>query len=811
MLAKSPAFTALAVLTLALGIGANLALFALLNNQFLRPRPVFKPEELWAILPADLSGEPKSFNLSRPYYDAVRAQNSVFKSVVGEAGCCTRLRTSDGWEQVVGQMVSGDYFSSLGVQPRLGRGFLPEEDDKPGSHSVAVISSRLWERHFQEDPAVLGKTLILQGENGDCAVEVVGVAPPGFVGMGLVARDFWVPASMGKMLGQIPSYELFGRLKPGVNPLVAAASLAPVVQGITKALHPVEFPFGATPDDANNNSGFTRVAVLRAGYGSIGPERIHRSRAALIKVNSLAAAGTLLVLLIAASNLGNLVLARGLGRRKEMATRLALGAPQWALVRQLTIEGMVLVALATIAALLVLTWIGHAAPALLSAVAYNGQAPVNFQPDIRVIGFAIAGGLLTGVAFSVPPAILATRFDPFVVLKESHPSAGAHERGWSVRKFLVVAQVAGSLVLLSAVCLCLRAISQQLRGDLGFRPERLILASVDLESIGCVMSNALPMCEELRSRLSALPGIETIGILDQPLFCGQHNSVVADHLDGYDGTVVRYRQEIVGPNVFHALGVRILHGREVTPGDLAGGRRVALVNESFVRKFWPDRAVLGKQIQWIREPYEVIGVVADARFTDPQEASMPTVYMADSLRFALGPTFILRTSVPPESLTKAIRAELMRVHLRLRESDVLTMRQAMLIPFTPQRNMLRLLGEIATLALGLTILGAYGLISYLVTQRTREVGIRLALGAQRAEVTQLILRSGVGLSLAGVGLGLPAAFCGSLLLRHVVPGVSPFDLPAFLIAAGAVMFAIVLACWLPARRAAKVDPIVALR
>ena len=807
MLLKNPGFTAVAVLTLALGIGANLALFTLLDDHFLRPRHVLRPQELWAIVPANAIGEPKNFNFPWPYYDAVREYQTVFKDLTSLNRLTARLQTSEGSEAIIVNMVSANYFDFVGTRPCIGRGFLPEED-KPGSDLVTVISYRLWQEHFEGIPDVIGKPLKLD----DHVFEVIGVAPQGLVGMGSRAPDLWMTYSAKDLFFQSPSLNVYGRLRDGVSPSAAADSLAPIVQEVTKTLHPATYTSSRTPLDARNNADFTRVALFRAGYGSVNRDTAYESRKSLIQVTSLAGFGTILVMLIAAANLANLLLARGLDRRRELATRVALGATRGRLVRELALEGMLLAILGSLAALLLMDWCGKVAPALMSAVVVFSDPPLNFHPDVRVIAFALGITLLIGIGFSLPPALLAMRFDPFVALKDSSAGAGHRERWCSFRNILVVAQVAGSLVLVSSVLLCLRGIREELNRDVGFRPGPLIVAQGDLEQAGYTTNTAPVACETLRRRLSLLPGVEEVGLIDGAPLGGERGGLVTDSLDGHEGTDVHFGRIEVGPGCFHALGIPMLEGREVADADFTSGRHVALVNQCFVRTFWPDQRVLGKVIEFRYTKYEVIGIVGDAQLEDMRKTPRATAFLSlEPAYFSLHPTFLVRTRGHPESLMNSIRAELMRVNPRLREGQVRTMRERMQDPLTPQRNVMNLLAEIGAVALGLTVLGVYGLMSYLVKQRTHEIGVRLAVGARRANVVRLILRRGFRLALAGMMLGLPAAFCGAFLLRHLVFGVSPLDLMSFVVAAGAVSVAILVACWLPARRAAKVDPMVALR
>src|SRR5438034_7505828 len=547
-------------------------------------------------------------------------------------------------------MVTANYFDFIGVHPIVGRGFLPE-DDKPGSALVTVVSYRFWKEQLEGNPALAGKTLNLGGH----VFEIVGVAPPGFIGMGSHQPDLLVTYCAVELFFSSPPLNVFGRLRDGISPAAAAESLAPIVQDITKSLHAIKYSSLETPEEASNNSEFTRVALLRAGYGNADRHFAYKDRRTLIAVNSVAGFGTLLILLIGAANLANLLLARGLDRRKELATRLALGATRRALVRQLVLEGVLLATLGTLAALLVLHWLGQAASALMSAVVHNGT-PVNLHADVRVVAFAVGIGWFVGVGFSVPPALLATRFDPFVALKDSGVAAGARERRWSMRNTLFVAQIAGSLVLLSGGFLCLRALSEQLRADVGFRPEPLVVVKVDLEKVGYTTHTAPQMVEELRRHFSLLPGVEAVGMMDGPPLSGERGSLVTDRLSGHERSEVVFKRVQVGPECFRAIGIPLLAGREVTAGDTAAGRQVALVNESFVSKFWPQEQVLGKEIEEFRgQKYEVIGIVRDARLEKTTKASVPTVYYSLSPWYGLCPTFIVRARKHPSALIPLIR------------------------------------------------------------------------------------------------------------------------------------------------------------
>ncbi len=807
MLRKTPGFSAIAILTMALGIGANLALFTLIDDEFLRPRPVRRPDQLWAIIPADETGKPRFFNFSKPYFDAIRTANGIFADLISIQGVSPKLRTPDGWEEILGHMVTANYFDFIGIHPSLGRGFIPEED-RPGAAPVAVVSDRFWREHFPGKTVVAGQTLNLNGHS----FEIIGVAPPGFVGMSSARPDFLIPYGTSELFFPSPPQNPIARLRDGVSPSGVEDLLAPLVREVTRTLHPVEYSLLNTPMEAGNNSKFARIALLRAGYGSANRQSAYEGRVKLIQVNSLAGLGTLLVLFLAAGNLANLLLARGFQRRREIATRIALGATRVTLVRQLALEGAVLAALGTLAAAFMLNWFGNLAPSLMSAVVFNAGSPVNFHPDFRITAFAAGMALLIGIASALPPALISANLAPFTALRDSGTGTGTRGHWWSLRATLVIAQISGSLVILSSVLLCLRAINDQLHGSVGFQPEPLVVASINLEKAGYDTNTAPPMCQALRAKLLALPGVERVGLIDGTPFSGERGGLVTDRVRRHEGIEVEHQRVHIGPGFFEAMGIPLLAGREVSENDFTSRRDVALVNETFVRNFWPREEVLGWQVEeFRRRTFEIIGIVADTRLESPMIAPKPTVYYSANEHDALHPTFILRAKLRPEALIQSIRSELIGIHPLLRGSQILTMTDAMRRPFEPQRKVMNLLGEIAVVALGLTLLGVYGLVSFLVTQRTREFGIRLAVGARRADIRKLILKLGLLLTTAGLALGLPMAFGGSFLLRHVVSEVRPLDLMSFAIGAGGVALTVLIACYLPAQRAGKVDPMVALR
>ncbi len=732
-LLKNPGFTAVAVLTLALGIGANLGLFAMLNELLLRPKPVVNPDELWAIEPADLTGEPVFANVCRPYYEAVRQHARVFKGVVGYAGIMAKLRTKEAAERSYVELVSGDYFSFLGITPALGRWFLPEEDAKMGTHSVAVISYGFWQRQLGESADVIGSTVTLNGK----VIEIVGVAPREFSGLDFMQPALWLPTSMEKLMDETTRYHLVGRLAEPKLAVAAADLISPVVTEVTKELSGFKDPqwsrYGLSPN-------FQRVRLEPIGRGLLGVAFVKKRILDFLKFAGVA---TVLLLLIACANVASLFLVRALQRRKEMATRLALGATRGALVRQLVGEGILVAALGTAGALLAFSWIGG----IITQLASWWQGP-DLHPtlDLRLLLFAAGSLLLVGVGFSLFPALSATGFQLFNALKDAEGSDGSdRKRAW-LRHGLIVAQIVGSLALLCGATLCLRSMSKQLAVDI-------------------------------------------------------------PQLKSPDGNFIMFGVADVGPGAFAALGIPLLHGREVNQTDVELNHKVAVVNESFVRKFWPDQEPLGKQI----EDVEVIGVVRDARFSRFDVAPGPMVFWGASKESLLQAKLLVRAKRNPRHLIGDIHAELARIHPMLVQGEICTLRDTMKNALRIQHTALRILGILGGLALALCAIGTYGLMAYVVTRRTREIGVRIALGATRGLVMKLILTAGLRLGLIALAIGLPLALGAAGILRHQLAGISPFDPLSFIAVTLSVQTAVICACWLPALRAARVDPMEALR
>jgi predicted permease len=706
-----------------------------------------------------------------------------------------KLRIQEGAERIGAELVSGDYFSFLGVNPVLGRGFLLEEDAQTGAHTVAVISHAFWQSHFGGTPDVLGKTVALN----DIQVEVVGVAPKGFTGLSFRLPSLWLPASMESMLGEFTAYDFVGRLAEPRLAATAADLLAPVAAEVTKELSGFKDPrwsrYGVSPD-------FHRIRLDPIGRGLLGTWYLKPKMVGFLQ---LAGVATVLLLVIASANVAGLFLARDLQRRREMATRVALGATRGVLVRQLVCEGVLIAICGTTGALLAFSWTGAA---IMRFASWWSGPSLHPALDVRVLVFAAAGALVVGVGFSLLPALQAAGFQPLAAIKDG--AGSGRKRSW-LRHGLIVAQIAGSLVLLCGAMLCLRSMSRQLSVDLGYRCDRLASAPLDLERVGFTEATVLPQLAEIIRRVALVPGVEQACVSPIEPFSGSKTQLPVENLEGYSSPAGELLLEgffpRIGPGTFATMGIPVLRGREFTQEDVELGRDVVVVNESFVRKYWPGQEPLGKHIR----RWEVVGVVKDACLSGLDERPEATVFRVTNRESLLQPSLLIRAKGDSRRVVSSVRAELARVHPRLIRGPVCTFHDTMRNVLGLQGAVLRVLGTLGGLALVLALVGTYGIMAYLVNTRTREIGIRLAIGATRGDVMRLVLSTGLRLGLIAVVLGLPLALCAAGLLQHQIAGIGPFDPVAFIVVTACVLAALVVACWLPARRAARVDPMTALR
>ncbi|MGE0130845.1 MAG: ABC transporter permease [Blastocatellales bacterium] len=800
MLLKHKAFTAVAVFSLALGIGANTAIFSLINTLLLRPLPIQQPGQLVAL---NNVGENRMFsNFSYLNYQDLRARNEVFSDLIAYRIMPLSLSHDGVNERLWGYEVSGNYFETLGVKPALGRLLSADDDRTPGAHPVVVISHKYWQRSFGSAPDVIGKEVIVNGRR----YTIIGVAPQGFLGTEIAsASEFWFPLAMqaqlevgSNWLDKRGAETLFvqGRFKPGVSSAQAQTALNLIATQLEREY----------PDD---NAG-KRITLSPPGlFGNT-------MRGSALGFVGLLMAVVGIVLLLACVNLANLLLARATERRREIAVRLALGASRFRLVRQLLTESLLLACAGGALGLLPALWLVN----LVKTIKLPANIPIALavHVDFRVYLFTFLLSLATGALFGLLPAWQATKADLVPALK--------HERAFSnqlrpsrsnwVKSGLIVLQVALSLVLLVGGGLMIRALQQANTLKLGFEPQGAAEVSFDLRLQGYDSAQRKEFQKRLLERVSALPGVQAAGLTDLPPV-DLHFSRAPVYIEGREpernARVPSAMSNLASPGYFQAMGTRLLRGREFTAQDDEQSIQVAIINESFARRFFSGEDPLGKQFSLGRPDAakaQIVGVVEDGKYANLNEESRP--YASRPLwQSQVGSTsVIVRTTGNLPNLIAAVRREIQQLdpHIPVATS---TLVEKLSLPLLPARIVASVLGGFGVLALALAAIGIYGVMSYAVAQRTHEIGVRMALGAQKADVLKLIISQGIVLTLIGIGIGLAAALALTRLMKSLLFGVSATDPLTFAGIACLLTAVTLLACYLPARRATRVDPLAALR
>jgi len=826
-LAKNPGFTLVVTLTLALGIGANTAIFSFVNAVLLRSVPVAEPERLVYVFGGTRTS-PYSVS-SYPDYLDYRARNDVFSDLIAYSPITLSLNSGEQVDTVTGLIVTGNYFDVLGVRPRVGRAFLPEEDTTPGGHPVAVVSHGLWQSRFGADPGVVGRKLLLNGQQ----FTVVGVAPADFNGADTGrTSDIYVPMAMqalvrpprggysGEMNPDLLSkrgprwLDIVGRLKPGVTEEQAQAAMSTLAAQLSQSY----------PD--TNREQTATVSPLAKGD----PEQ----RGRLVSVAGLLLAVVGLVLLIACANVANLLLARAASRRKEISIRLALGASRGRLVRQLLTESLLLSLLGGALGLLLGVWLvktmrTYSAPANFFPVAFD------FSLDGNVLGFTLLLSVLTGLLFGIAPALQASKPDLVVALKdETALVPGASGRGgrrFTLRDLLVVAQVALSLVLLISAGLFLRSLRKAQGIDPGFDPSRVVTMPLNINLLRYTKTQGQDFYRQVLERVTALPGVQSATLTRTPPLSGasrQSTVVIAgreapesgsntENSGGAGGESVPSNITLassVGQDYFETLNIPLLRGRDFNAQDREGAPGVAIVNETFARRYFPGEDPIGMRVSlagaqgpWL----EVVGLARDGKYVTLGEVPAPFLYQPLAQRHESGMVLMLRTSGDPSGLVPAVRREVHSIEPNLPLTNARLMEELLSTSLYPARMGAVLIGVFGLLALVLASVGLYGVMSYSVSRRTREIGIRMALGARGGDVLRLVLRQSMTLVAFGVALGLGAAFAATRLLAGFLYGVSPTDPAAFIGIAALLSIVSLAASLVPARRAATVDPLVAFR
>jgi macrolide transport system ATP-binding/permease protein len=798
-LIKTPGFSVIAVLSLALGIGANTAIFSLVNLILFRPLPVANPQEVFSASPVGKDGALAAF--SYPNYIDFRDRNEVLSGLLVSRFVVVSMSRNGNNEKVWGNLVSGNYFDVLGVKPALGRSFLPEEDKTRLSHPVVVISHSLWQTRFGGDPSVVDKDVLINGMK----FKVIGVAPAGFKGTEVIyTPDIYAPFATQKWIEPESDYldkrdesNMFavGRLKPGVSVAQAEASLNLLAAQLAK-----DFP--------NENEGMM-IQVIPPGFV------VPQFRTTMLAVSAALMGLVALVLLIACTNLANLLLARASERGKEIAIRLSIGAGRARIVRQLLTESVMLAVAGGLVGVALARWIIDSIMALKPPIAI--PITLELHVDWRVLVFSMIVSVMTGVLFGLIPALQATKPDLIPALKDAVSQSGV--RRSLLRNGLVVAQIAVSLLLLIAAGLTLRALQRLRVMNPGFNPENVLMMNFDLKLQGYQTDAGAQLRKQLLNRVESLPGAQSASITGFiPLSMNYSGTAILIEGKQQERGVnaPSAMQAGVGLKYFETIGTPLVAGRDLTEQDQEGKTRSAVVNETFVRKFFPDanpiENALGKQFRTSPDerPWQIAGVAKDGKYFTIDEDPEAFVWFPIGDRLSYN-YLLVRTSAKPETLIGAIRAEFRNLDPNLPVTDVKTMTEHMSLSLFPARAFASLLSAFGLLALTLAAIGIFGVMSYAVSQRTREIGVRMALGAGAKDIFKLVIGRGLSLTLIGVVVGLALAVVGTRFLSSLLYNVSAVDPLAFVGVTLLLVAVAFLACYFPARRAMKTDPMVALR
>ncbi len=781
-LRKNPGFTLLAVLMLAVGIGVNTAMFSVVNTVLLRPLPY--PEADRIVWMNESGLEVSNRMVSYPNFVDWRARNQVFESMSTFRGWFVNITGTDKPESVNARMVTSDYFKVMRVSPFMGRDFTAE-DDKPGAAPVVLISYGTWQQRFAGDPNVVGRELVLD----DKPHTVIGVLPESFVHQGppplwvLIGPRDWKERDV-RTAGNV-----IARLKSGVTIEQARSDMNRISQSLLQE-HPI------------TNAGANVVNILSL------QDSITGNVSTALKI-LFAAVG--LVLLIACANVANLLLARGAARRKEFAVRAALGASRFRIFRQMLVESLLLAVTSGVLGIILATW----TISVLSRVAHETVPRMNYlELDARVLGFSLLVSLLTGVLFGVIPALRTSKTDLQETLKDSSTTT-TDTQGKRLRGVLVVAEVALSVALLVGAGLLVKSMFVLLRTDYNFNPDNVLTMELKVSGGRYTKPGELSrLLHQVLNNVKGVPGVESATLTSTlPGLRDWQNDIWPEDHEVQHGELINVDWSIVSADYFQTMNVPIIEGRTFTRDEDEEGKTVVLVDETLARRFWPNQSAVGKHIKYDSPKWhEIIGVVKQVGIYGSESKPLIKIYTP----FGRFPPRAARLSVrssttSPELLTAAVTRAVQEVDKDLPVVEVTTLESILARESSTRRFNAMLFSVFAALALILAATGVYGVLSYSVSQRTHEVGIRMALGAGRRDVLRLFMGQGMRLVLLGLVIGLGGAFAVTRLMSSLLFGVSTTDKTTFLIVAGVLMFVGVLACYLPARRATRVDPLVALR
>jgi predicted permease len=822
-LLKRKGFAAIAVLTLSLGIGANTAIFTLVNAVMLKSLPVSKPEEL--VLFSDATGEgtsmedsPRTGKWQRFSYDSYkyfRDHNQSFQDFAalrsGESPLSVRRTDSQANAAVraSGHLVSGNYFSVLGVRSARGRVLTPD-DDRSNAQPAAVISHRYWERQLNSDPSIVGKTLIINGTN----FTIVGITPPEFFGERVrKPPDFWLPLAFQPQIELRKSFlddpqaywlMILGRLKPGVSMGQAQASVNLQLQQFL-----TEQAGSQLTDERRRGIQNTYAGLVEGKGGISGLRRFYSKPLQML----MAIVG--MVLLIACANVGSLLLSRAASRKSEISLRMALGATRSRIIRQLLTESMLLALFGGVCGVLLAQW---GVTVLVGLVAKG--SPLNTRPDLGVLAFTAGVSIIAGLLFGLVPAVQASRTNLSEAIKERSRTRSGLMR-LSLSSLMVVLQVGLSMVLLTGAGLFARSLVKLQKEDLGFERDNLLLVGIDPRLAGYKPAELPALYQQVLDRLSSIPQVRSVSMATYAPMSGtsRTSSIKVTGYTPQPNEDQAVQDILTGPKYADTLGVPLLRGREIEIRDTESSQRIAVVNAAFAEHYFKDQNPVGRTFTFDDETdggaaLEIVGVVGDVKSDDAREKPEPTVYrpilqIPDEAAYTV--TIHVRTIADPTPLTSQVRQMLNQIDDKMPVFSVTTMSDQLHERLNQERLIAQLVSFFGALALILACIGLYGVMAHGVARRTNEIGIRMALGARGGNIAWMVLRETLYLVLAGLVIGVPAALVGARLISSQLFGLSPTDPLTLIGAAGVLMVVALLAGYLPARRASRVNPLTALR
>ena len=813
-LVSAPGFTLIVVLTLGLGIGANTAIFSLTDQLLLRLLPVRSPEQL-VVLDGPGPNQGRTFNqgtFSYPMYRDFRDQNSVFDGVLARFPAPLTLITNGQAERVDGELVSGNYFDVLGVRAQIGRTFTPDDDLTPGGHPVAVLSHGYWARRFDRSPAVLNRSVTLNGH----PMTIVGVAPPGFHGIAVGEDpDVFVPLMMKAQM--TPTWDdltnrrsrwltIMARLKPGVSQAQAESAMNVIYRQINEQ----EINEIKNPSKTFRERFVAKHLFLYPGQKGRSDLRQQFSTPILVLMGMVG-----LVLLIACANVANLLLARGAARQKEVAIRLALGASRAAIVRQRLVESLLLAAAGAVVGIGLAWWTGAFLVKMLPSDA--AVQTLSATPDVRVTLFALAGAVLTALLFGLAPALQSTRPALVSTLKDESGSVVGGAGSARLRKGLVVAQVGLSVLLLAGAGLFARSLYNLKTLNPGFEADQLLGFTIDPSLNGYARERSVQLFQQLEQELARLPDVRAAAgsVIALMTDSNWSSTVKVEGYQSKEGENMNPSVNSVGPGFFATMGQPLVRGREFTVKDVAGAPKVAIINETMAKYYFGADNPLGRRIGWGRDTgtdIEIVGIVRDSKSSTLRQEAQRFVYTPYMQEPELGQmTFYVRARGDAAGVGASVRAVAQRVDPDMPIFDMKTMKTVINESLFIERMVAALSVAFGALATLLAAIGLYGVMSYTVARRTREIGIRMALGAERRTVLWLVLKEVALMVAIGVGAGVPLALALSRVVQSQLFALSAHD-PLALAAAAVVLTLVALvAGYMPARRATRVDPMLALR